>query len=140
MSPGMYCKIHLLEIMRLSAFKSALFYPSSQTVPNQPTVLIPRLIEHKNRPTLFCCRQKGFESPFSRHLSKQKWLSFSILSQSFFSLCGLQKIETLPNQESNGMRKKKFVTTTAKSVVILFHVLCWNFQTIYALLILIQKL
>ncbi len=29
MSTGMYCKIHLLEIMRLSAFKSPLSYPSS---------------------------------------------------------------------------------------------------------------
>ncbi len=28
MPPGMYCTIHLLEIMRLSAFKSPLFYPS----------------------------------------------------------------------------------------------------------------
>ncbi len=29
MPPGMYSTIHLLEIMRLSAFKSPLFYPSS---------------------------------------------------------------------------------------------------------------
>jgi hypothetical protein len=28
MSTGMYCNIHLLEIMRLSAFKSPLSYPS----------------------------------------------------------------------------------------------------------------
>ncbi len=32
MPPGMYSTIHLLEIMRLSAFKSPLFYPSSQIV------------------------------------------------------------------------------------------------------------
>ncbi len=30
MSTGMYCNIHLLEIMRLSAFKPPLSYPSSQ--------------------------------------------------------------------------------------------------------------
>jgi hypothetical protein len=29
MSTGMYCNIHLLEIMRRSAFKSPLSYPSS---------------------------------------------------------------------------------------------------------------
>jgi hypothetical protein len=29
MPSAMYCTIHLLEIMRLSAFKSPLFYPSS---------------------------------------------------------------------------------------------------------------
>jgi hypothetical protein len=28
-STGMYCNIHLLEIMRRTAFKSPLFYPSS---------------------------------------------------------------------------------------------------------------
>ncbi len=30
MPPGMNSTIHLLEIMRLSSFKSPLFYPSSQ--------------------------------------------------------------------------------------------------------------
>ncbi len=29
MPAGMYCTVHLLEIMRLSAFKSPVFYPSS---------------------------------------------------------------------------------------------------------------
>ncbi len=37
---GMYCSIRLLEIMRLSAFKSPLFYPSSQLKTHMAFMLV----------------------------------------------------------------------------------------------------
>ncbi len=49
MSTGMYCDTHRLEIMRLSAFKSTLSYPSSQGRPIMEIYIVNRSQMHECR-------------------------------------------------------------------------------------------
>jgi hypothetical protein len=85
MPPGMHSTIHLLHIMRLSAFKSPLFYPSSQVALNGLENIL-RLGEQESKET-------GGANPYA------------VIIEEVF---GLDKIEFLQSHENMEIYQKAF--------------------------------